>query len=50
MDWIDMAQDREATCEHSNESSSSIKCWEILEWLRDWWSFKTDSATGSQLV
>jgi hypothetical protein len=29
MDWIGLAQDRE--CEHGNEPSVSIKCWEVLE-------------------
>jgi hypothetical protein len=33
MDWIDLAQ--EGSCEHSNEPSGSIKCWEILELLRN---------------
>jgi hypothetical protein len=33
MDWIDLGQDRpvEGCCEHGNEPSDSIKCWEILE-------------------
>jgi hypothetical protein len=34
MDWIDLAQDMDqwrALCEHSNEPSRSIKCWEVLE-------------------
>jgi hypothetical protein len=33
LDWIDLAQDREQwrTCEHGNEPSGSIKCWEALE-------------------
>jgi hypothetical protein len=33
MDWIDLAQDRpvESSCEHSNEPSGSIKCWEVFE-------------------
>jgi hypothetical protein len=37
MDWIDLAQDRdtvEGSCEHGNELSGSIKCWEILEHLQ----------------
>jgi hypothetical protein len=37
-DWIDLAQDRDqwkGSCEHDNELSGSIKCWEILEWLRN---------------
>jgi hypothetical protein len=29
MDWIRVAQDRDQ-CEHGNESSVFIKCWEIL--------------------
>jgi hypothetical protein len=24
----------EGSCEHGNKPSGSIKCWEILEWLR----------------
>jgi hypothetical protein len=34
MDWIDLTQDKdqwEGSCEHGNEPSGSIKCWEILE-------------------
>jgi hypothetical protein len=34
MNWINLAQDRgqwRALCEHGNEPSSSIKCWEVLE-------------------
>jgi hypothetical protein len=34
MDWIDLAQDRlpeESSCEHGNEPSGSIKCWEVFE-------------------
>jgi hypothetical protein len=37
--WIDVAQDTdqlEVSCEHGNETSGSIKCWEILEWLHSW--------------
>jgi hypothetical protein len=30
MDWIDLAL-VEGSCEHGNEPSGSIKCWEILE-------------------
>jgi hypothetical protein len=45
MDWIDLAQDRDqwrGSCEHGNEPSGSIKCWEVLEWLHDWF-FKKGS-------
>jgi hypothetical protein len=34
MDWIDVAQDRDqwgGSCEHGNELSGSIKCWEVLQ-------------------
>jgi hypothetical protein len=31
MDWIDLARPVEGSCEHDNEPSGSIKCWEILE-------------------
>jgi hypothetical protein len=26
----------EGSCEHGNELSCSIKCWEVLEWLHNW--------------
>jgi hypothetical protein len=34
VDWIDLIQDRDqwrAICQHGNELSGSIKCWEFLE-------------------
>jgi hypothetical protein len=36
MDWIDLAQDREATgsCKCGNEPSCFIKYEEFLDWLR----------------
>jgi hypothetical protein len=39
MDWTDLAQDMpvEGSCEHGFEPSGSIKCWEILKKLSDWW-------------
>jgi hypothetical protein len=37
----------EGSCERSNESSSSIKCWEILEQLLKWRLLKMDSAPWS---
>jgi hypothetical protein len=33
VDWIDLVQDRDqwkGSCEHGDEPSGSIKCWEIL--------------------
>jgi hypothetical protein len=50
MDWIHLAQNRdqmEGSCERDNEPSSSIKCWEILKYLSDWWLLKKDSAPWS---
>jgi hypothetical protein len=47
MDWIDVAKDRgpvEGSCQHSNEPSGSIKCWQFLEYLHNWWFFKKRSA------
>jgi hypothetical protein len=47
MDWIDLAQDRDqlrGSCEHGNEPSGSIKCWEVLEQLHNWQLFKKGSA------
>jgi hypothetical protein len=38
MDWTDLAQDRDqwTALENTvNAPSGSIKCWEILEWLRN---------------
>jgi hypothetical protein len=31
MNWIDLAQDRDQSCEHGNEVSGFIKYWEMLE-------------------
>jgi hypothetical protein len=30
----------EGSCEHDNEPSGSIKCWEIVEYLHNWWLLK----------
>jgi hypothetical protein len=32
----------EGSCEHGNEHSVSIKCWEVLEWLYNWQLLKKD--------
>jgi hypothetical protein len=37
----------EGSCEHSNEPLGSIKCWEILEYLYNWWRLKNGSAPWS---
>jgi hypothetical protein len=39
MGWIDLAEG-----EHVNETSGSIKCWEVLEWLHNWRFLKKGSA------
>jgi hypothetical protein len=44
MDWIDLAQDREGSCEHGDEPSGSLKFWEIPEWLHNWQFFRKGSA------
>jgi hypothetical protein len=35
VDWIGLAQDRESEC--GNETSGSVKRWENIEWLHNWW-------------
>jgi hypothetical protein len=37
MDWIDLAQGavEEGCCEQGNETSGSIKCWEVPEYVCD---------------
>jgi hypothetical protein len=34
----------EGSCEHGNETSGSIKCWEVAEYLHNWRLLKKDSA------
>jgi hypothetical protein len=34
----------EGYCEHGNEPSGSIKCWEVSEWLHKWQLLKKGSA------
>jgi hypothetical protein len=39
-DWLDLPQDRnrfESSCECGTELSGSIKCWETIKWLHNWW-------------
>jgi hypothetical protein len=40
----------EGSCEHGNEPSGSIKCWEVLEQLHNWRVLKKGSALWSLLV
>jgi hypothetical protein len=47
MDWIGLAQERDqwrGSCEHGNEPSGSIECWEFIEWLHNWQLLKKGSA------
>jgi hypothetical protein len=38
MDWSGSGYAQvEGPCERSNEPSGSIKCWENIEWLNNWW-------------
>jgi hypothetical protein len=34
----------EGSCEHCNEPSGSIKCWEIIELLQNWRLLQNSSA------
>jgi hypothetical protein len=43
VDWIGLAQDRgrwRSSCECGNVHSGSIKCWETVKWLHNWWPLK----------
>jgi hypothetical protein len=37
----------DGSCEHGNDISVSIRCWEILEQLSDWRLLRKDSAPWS---
>jgi hypothetical protein len=51
MDWIDLAQGSVGgSCEHGNEPSGSMKCWEILEGLHKWRPLKKGSVHEVSLV
>jgi hypothetical protein len=41
---------REGSCESGNEPSGSVKCWEILKWLRDERFLKKGSVPWSLFV
>jgi hypothetical protein len=39
VNWIDLAQDKDqwgGSCEHGDEPSGFLKCWEVPEWLHNW--------------
>jgi hypothetical protein len=48
MEWIGWIRHRIGTsggiCEHGIEPLGSIKCWEVLEGLHNWWLLKKGSA------
>jgi hypothetical protein len=38
VNWIGLAQDKvESSCECSNEPTDSMECWEVIQWLHNWW-------------
>jgi hypothetical protein len=41
--WIDVGHDRDQwrALVNTNESSGSMKCWDVLEWLHNWRLLKT---------
>jgi hypothetical protein len=43
MDWLHLAENRDQLRAPVN-MVSSIKCWEVLEWLHNWWPLKEYSA------
>jgi hypothetical protein len=43
VDWIGLAQDRakvESSSECGNKPSGSMKCWETIGWLHNWWNLE----------
>jgi hypothetical protein len=42
LDWIYLPQ--QASCEHGDKLSGSLKCWEVPEWLHNWQLLKKGSA------
>jgi hypothetical protein len=34
--WLRIGISEGGSYEHGNEPLDSIKCWEVLEWLREW--------------
>jgi hypothetical protein len=48
IDWSGLEQEQvEGPCEHGNEPSGSVECWEIRDWLRNWRLLKKGSAPAS---
>jgi hypothetical protein len=41
LDWSELRKEQvDGSCECGNEASGSLKCWEVLEWLHNWWPFE----------
>jgi hypothetical protein len=41
VDWPGTGWEQvQSTCKLGNETSGSIKCWEVIEWLHNWWPLK----------
>jgi hypothetical protein len=43
VDWIGLAHERyrwRTLVNGDEEPSGSIKCWETIEWLHNWWSLE----------
>jgi hypothetical protein len=37
VDWIGLAEDRNRWRAFCIEPTGSMKCWETIEWLHNWW-------------
>jgi hypothetical protein len=41
LDWPSSGKGQlESSCERGYEPSGSIKCWETIKWLHNWWSLE----------
>jgi hypothetical protein len=41
LDWSGSGQEQvESSCEFGIEPLGSIKCWETIKWLNNWWLFE----------
>jgi hypothetical protein len=40
----------EGSCEHGNEPSGSVECWEILEWLHNWRSASQEGLSSMNVL
>jgi hypothetical protein len=42
--WLRIGTSGDSSCERGNEPPSSIKYWESIEWLQNWWPLEQRSA------